>query len=81
MDPLGFELGQASCFDQELLPVRAGRRECREKLGSVTVLRMPEKKSQLLVEHGGPIAGHWVVWGERNRGHQQLSTMTWPKPG
>lgn len=41
MEPLGFELGQASCFDQELLPVRAGRKECRNKLGLVTVLRMP----------------------------------------
>lgn len=57
MEPLGFDLGQASCFDQELLPVRAGRRECRDKLGLVTVLRMlslleqmgmPGNKRQLL---------------------------------
>lgn len=56
MEPLGFDLGQASCFDQELLPVRAGRKECRDKLGLVTVLRvlslleqmgMPGNKNQL----------------------------------
>lgn len=50
MEPLGFELGQAPCFDQELLPVRAGRRERRDRLGLVTVLGMP----QLLEQTGVP---------------------------
>lgn len=50
MEPLGFELQQASCFDQELLPARARRRECSDKLGLVTVLRMP----QLLEQMGMP---------------------------
>lgn len=76
MEPLGFELGQASCFDQELFPVRAGRRECRDKLGLVTVLRMPwllqrtgatGNKSQFLRgaewAHNGALGGVW--WEEQ----------------
>lgn len=70
MEPLGFELGQASSFDQELLPARAGRRECSDKLGLVTVLRMPRlleqmgmpgNNSQLL--SGAEWAHSWALGG------------------